>query len=226
MINRNRKFLQWPVLILVLIGMTFTACKKDSEFYNYENNVKEFDGTVMQYLEAQPPSTFDSLLLVLNRLPDLKDSLSNKSITFFAPTNASFQAAIKNLNILRKDQGKTPLYLKDCDVNQLDILMCRYIVRGSRTTDAYIPFADGALYTSVKYEYPMHIQYDRLNASGFIGGGPQSIIYSDPKGNIFEKYWQRTTTNAVNIKAKNGVINILTTLHDYGFNEFVSRVNN
>ncbi|MFA6276497.1 MAG: hypothetical protein WC622_07095, partial [Pedobacter sp.] len=71
MINRNRKFLQWPVLVLVLIGITFTACKKDSEFYDYENNVKEFNGTVMQYLEAQPPSTFDSLLLVLNRLPDL-----------------------------------------------------------------------------------------------------------------------------------------------------------
>jgi hypothetical protein len=225
MINRNRKFLQWPILLLALIGTAFTACKKNSEFYDYKNNVKDFNGTVLQYLQAQPANTFDSLLLVLNRLPDLKDTLSNKSITFFAPTNASFQAAIKNLNILRKDQGKKPLYLKDCDLSALDILTCRYIVRGSRTTDDYAPYADGILYASVKYAYPMHIQYYRLNASGFVDGGPQSIIYSDPKNNIFEKYWERSNTNAVNIKAKNGVINVLATLHDYGFNEFVNRVN-
>jgi hypothetical protein len=225
MININRKFLQLPVIVLALIGMTFTACEKDSEFYDYNNNVKQFNGTVLQYLEAQPANTFDSLLLVLNRLPDLKDSLSNRSLTFFAPTNASFQVAIKNLNILRKSQGKTALYLKDCDLSSLDILTCRYIVRGSRTTEAYAPFADGVLYTSAKYAYPMHIQYNKLNASGFVEGGPQSIIYSDPKNNIFEKYWERSNTNAVNIKAKNGVINILAPLHDYGFNEFVSRVN-
>ncbi|WP_421940409.1 hypothetical protein [Pedobacter sp.] len=225
MINIKIKFLQLPIMLLALIGLTFTACKKDSEYYDYENKVKEFNGTVLQYLTAQPANTFDSLLLVINRLPDLKDTLNNQSITFFAPTNASFQAAIKNLNILRKDQGKTPLYLKDCDVKELEILTSRYIIRGSRTTDSYAPFADGILFASVKYAYPMHIQYDKLNASGFVEGGPQSIIYSDPKNNIFEKYWQRSNTNAVNIKAKNGVINVLAPLHDYGFNEFVSRVN-
>ena len=224
MINRNRKFLQWPIVVLALIGTTFTACKKNSEYYDYKNDVKEYNGTVLQYLQAQP-NTFDSLLLVLNRLPDLKDTLTNKSVTFFAPTNASFQAAIKNLNVLRKEQGKTPLYLKDCDLNELDTLTSRYIIRGSRTTDAYTAYADGSLYTSVKYAYSMHIQYDRLNASGFVGGGPQTVIYSDPKNNIFEKYWQKSNTNAVNIKAKNGVINILAPLHDYGFNEFVTRVN-
>ncbi len=225
MINRNRKFLQWPILLLALMGTTFTACKKNSEFYDYKNSVKDFNGTVLQYLQAQPPNTFDSLLLVLNRLPDLKDTLANKNITFFAPTNASFQAAIKNLNILRKDQGKTPLYLKDCDLNQLDTLTSKYIVRGSRTTADYLAYADGILYKSVKYGYSMHIQYSRLNASGFVDGGPQTIIYSDPKNNIFEKYWEKSNTNAVNIKAKNGVINILAPLHDYGFNEFVTRVN-
>ncbi|WP_316783429.1 hypothetical protein [Pedobacter frigiditerrae] len=225
MMNRNRKILQWPIMLLVLIAMAFTACKKDSEYYDYENNVKEFNGTVLQYLEAQPVNTFDSVLLVLNRLPALKDTLTNNNVTFFAPTNASFQAAIKNLNILRKSQGKTPLYLKDCDLSSLDILTSRYIIRGSRTTEAYAPFADGVLYASVNYGYQMHIQYDKLNASGFVQGGPQSIIYSDPKNNIFEKYWERSNTNAVNIKAKNGVINVLAPLHDYGFNEFVSRVN-
>jgi hypothetical protein len=223
--NRHKKLMQWPIIVLVLIGVALTACKKDSEYYDYENNVKEFNGTVMQYLQAQPANTFDSLLLVLNRLPELKDTLSTKSITLFAPTNASFQAAIKNLNIVRKDQGKAPLYLKDCNPIALHILTCRYIIRGSKTTETYAPFADGVVYPSVAWGYPMHIQYDRLNASGFVMGGPQSVIFSDPKNNIFEKYWERSNTNAVNIKAKNGVINILAPLHDYGFNEFISLVN-
>ncbi len=216
--------MQWPIMLLVLIGMTFTACKKDSEYYDYKNNVKEFNGTVLAYLKAQP-NTFDSLLLVLDRLPDLKDTLTNNSITLFAPTNQSFQAVVKNLNILRKSQGKTPMYLKDCNPLALHLLTTSYIIRGARTTDAYAPFVDGALYISVFYNYPMHIQYDKLNASGFVQGGPQSIIFSDPKNSIFEKYWQRTNTNAVNIKAKNGVINILAPLHDFGFNEFVDFVN-
>ncbi|QPH38880.1 hypothetical protein [Pedobacter endophyticus] len=225
MINRNRKLMAWPIVVVALLGTTFTACKKNSEYYAYENTVKEFDGTVLQYLQAQPANTFDSLLLVLNRLPEIKDSLENSNITLFAPTNASFEAAIKNLNILRKDQGKTPLYLTDCNLDSLELMTWRYVIRGSRTTDAYVPFADGALFISLKNSYPMHIKYNKLNASGFVQGGPQSIIYSDPKNSIFEKYWQRANTNAVNIKAKNGVINILAPLHDYGFNEFVSRVN-
>lgn len=224
MINRNIKLLQLPILLMALIGMTFTACKKDSEFYDYENTIKQFDGTVLQYLQAQP-NTYDSLLLVLDRIPQLKDSLTNNQVTFFAPTNTSFQVAIKNLNVVRKSQGKTPLYLKDCDILGLAVLTTRYMVRGSRTTDAYTAFADGSIYQTLLFSYPMHIQYDRLNASGFVSGGPQSIIFSDPKGSIFEKYWEKTNTNAINIKAKNGVINVLAPLHDYGFNEFIYWVN-
>ncbi len=210
-----------PLLIFVFV---LTACKKDSIYHDYENTIKEYDGTALQYLQAQK-NTFDSLLLVLNRLPDLKDSLTSKNITVFAPTNQSFQAAIKNLNIERKAQGKSAMYLKDCDLAELDILTTRYILRGARTTDTYAPFADGLNLNSIKYAYPMHIQYNKLNASGFVGGGPQSIIFSDPKGSIFEKNWENANTNAVNIKTKNAVVNILAPLHDYGFNEFVIRVN-
>lgn len=224
MINKNIKHFSKSLAVLLICLSVLTACKKDSIYHDYENTIKEFDGTALQYLQAQA-NTFDSLLFVINRLPDLKDSLANKNITLFAPTNQSFQAAIKNLNILRKAQGKTNMYLKDCSVDELDILTARYILRGVRTTDSYAPFVDGINLPSIKYEYPMHIQYNKLNASGFVGGGPQSIIFSDPKNSIFEKNWENANTNAVNIKTKNATINILAPLHDYGFNEFVVRVN-
>jgi hypothetical protein len=224
MINKNIKCFSKSFAMLLIVSSVFTACKKDSIYHDYENTIKEFDGTALQYLQAQK-NTFDSLLLVLDRLPDLKDSLSTKSITLFAPTNQSFQAAIKNLNIERKAQGKSLMYLKNCDLAELDVLTTRYILRGTRTTDSYAPFADGLNLNSIKYNYPMHIQYNKLNASGFVGGGPQSVIFSDPKGSIFEKYWENANTNAVNIKTKNAIVNVLAPLHDYGFNEFIIRVN-
>lgn len=220
MIHKNIKSLA----VILILSATFTACKKDSIYHDYENTVKEFDGTALQYIQSQK-NTFDSLLIVLDRLPHLKDSLSTTNVTLFAPTNQSFQAAIKNLNIERKSKGKSVMYLKDCDVAELDTLTTRYILRGARTTETYAPFADGLNLNSIKYGYPMHIQYNKLNASGFVGGGPQSIIYSDPKGSIFEKNWENASTNAVNIKTKNAIVNILAPLHDYGFNEFVIRVN-
>jgi hypothetical protein len=224
MINKNIKRFSQSLIGLLIVSLAFTACQKDSIYHDYENTIKEFDGTALQYLQAQK-NTFDSLLFVLDRLPALKDSLSTRNVTVFAPTNQSFQAALKNLNIERTAQGKKNMSLKDCDLTELEVLTARYILRGSRTTDSYAPFADGLELKSIKFDYPMHIQYNKLNASGFQGGGPQSIIFSDPKGSIFEKNWENANTNAVNIRTKNAIVNILAPLHDYGFNEFVIRVN-
>jgi hypothetical protein len=223
--NKNTRVLFLPLIVVAILCMGLFACKKNqSVYYDYQNTIKEYDGNALQYLQSQK-GAYDSLLVVLNLLPALKDSISNQKITFFAVTNPSFAVAIKNLNVQRKDQSKAPLYLKNLDLAQLDTLMCRYILKGIRVTDDYKPFADGILISSIKYNYGMHVQYKKLNASGFVEGGPQSIIYSDPKKSIFQKYWENTTTDAVNIKTKNATINILAASHDFGFNEFVKRVN-
>lgn len=223
---RNKKILFLSLSVAAIFCMSLFACKKnESPYHNYVNTIKKFDGTALQYLQSQK-DTYDSLLLVLNLLPGLKDSINNQQITLFAVTNPSFQVAVKNLNIARQDQHKAPLYLSNMDTEQLDTLMCRYIIRNISVTDDYKPFADGLLINSIKYNYPMHVQYKKLNASGFVEGGPQSLIYSDPKNSIFQKYWENATTDAVNIKTKNATINILSSSHDFGFNEFVKRINN
>jgi len=221
LLYKTRKF-----LLIGLVCLSFASCKKsESPYYDYVNTVQTFNGSALDYIKAQPKGTFDSLLLVLDRYPFLKDSLTNAKVTLFAPVNKNFEAAVKYLNIARKSQGKTPVYLANADFNELGVMMCKYIIRGNRNTDAYISNVDGMLLNCIVINYPMHIKYTKANSSGFVQGGPTGLNFSDTFGSIFTTEWVTTTTNAVNIKTNNATINILTPLHNFGFDEFTYRLN-
>lgn len=223
---RNKTILFFPACMVMAFIFLQLACKKvDSSYYKYENEIKQFDGNALKYLESEP-GKYDSMLVVMNRLPALRDSLEKQELTVFALSNKSFELALNNLNKVRKTENKTPLYLKDVDVNQLDTLISRYLIRGKKTTKDFQDFVDGVLVQSISHNYTMHILYNKANASGFVGGGPQILTLSDPKGSIFVKFWERTPTNAVNIKANNAIINIIAPDHNFGFNDFIKRVNN
>lgn len=213
------------LLVAVLCCSAVFSCKKtDSTYYDYKNEVQEYDGNILAYLNENKKE-YDSMLLVLDRLPALKDSIANKRITVFALNNKCFQTAIAELNQARAVQSKRKMSLADANVLELDTMISRYLIRGDYSTERLKPFVDGSMVRSINTNYPMHIVYRRNDASGFQGGGPQILTFSDPKGSIFEKFWERTKTTAVNIKAKNGIIHILTPGHVFGFNEFVKRVN-
>ncbi|WP_443938697.1 hypothetical protein [Pedobacter sp. MW01-1-1] len=212
--------------LLGLICLCFTACKKEnSAYYDYVNTQQTFNGSAMDYLKAQPKGTFDSLLVILNRYPFLMDSLTNQKVTLFAPVNKNFEEPIKVLNRVRKAEGKTPVYLANADINELGYMLFKYIIRGNRTTDAYINNVDGMALTSIITEYPMHAKYVKLSSSGYEAGGPAVLNFSDTFGSIFITTWITTTTNAVNIKTNNATINIITPIHIFGFDEFVGRLN-
>lgn len=213
--------------ILGLIFLCLNACKKsDSPYYDYVNTIQTFDGTALEYLKAQPTGTFDSLLLVLDRLPFLQEALSNDKITLFAPVNKNFDAAVKYLNIKRKQEGKAPVYLADADITMLEEMICKYVIQGNRTTEDYIKDIDGIALRSVKYDYPMHVRYTKLSSAGYVGGGPTALKFSDTFDSIFTTDWITTTADAVNIKTNNATINILTPIHIFGFDEFTFRLNN
>lgn len=222
--NYRNTFL--PILVVAMLCTTLFSCKKsESPYYNYENSLKEFDGNALEYLKSQK-GIYDSLLVVLDRLPALQDSLKNQKITLFAVTNKSFEISVDNLNAIRKRTNKAPLYLSSMNVKQLDTMTSKYIIRGVYTTANFQNFSDGLLVTSINHSYPMHILYKKADASGYIAGGPSLITFSDPKNSIFIRYWERTPTNAVNIKINNGIINVVSPGHDYGFGDFVTRINN
>ncbi|WP_293912904.1 MULTISPECIES: hypothetical protein [unclassified Sphingobacterium] len=212
----------WFVFALFILTAT-VSCEKGDEYYkDYQNNTKVYDGTILKYLESQK-GTYDSLLLVLDRAPGLRSKLmGTEKFTFYAMTNRSFEIAVKALNATRKLTNKAPLYLEDVDQLELDSLMGRYIFDGEVTTETLYPYIDG-LKTKSVYGYDMHMYYNVSNASGFVSGGQQEIEFSDVNNSIFKRYWQTTTTTAVNLKTTNGVIHFLSASHDFGFNKFTSK---
>lgn len=222
-----KRILFVKISILNLCLFIFSACtKNDSPYYDYVNSVQTYDGSALDYLQSQPEGTFDSLLLILDRYPHLQDSLKNQQLTLFAPTNENFAASIKYLNIERKRLGRQELSLSTVDGDMLEKLLCKYIVRGNRNTDAYVDERDGLLVSTLIYGYPMHIQYLKKSSSGFLKGGASVLNYSNPFGSVFTKDWITTTTKTVNINTNNATVNILTTIHNFGFDEFTKYLNN
>jgi len=205
--------------------MIGVSCQKgDNYFSNYSSESKVYDGTIYDYLKNQK-GTFDSLVLVLERLPDLRRKLQNgdSTLTLFAVNNRSFELAIKSLNTTRALTKKEPLFLEDVGLVDLDSFTNRYVLDQTYNTSDIAPFIDGVTVVSTKNNYNMHIQYKVLNASGYYQGGEQQIIFSDTNRSIFQRYWQRINTISVNIKTKNGVIHILSPGHDFGFGKFTSK---
>ena len=220
------KKLQTPfVLFGFMLAILFAGCEKgDDYYYDVETVETQYDGTIYEYLQAEK-GVYDSLLLVLDRVPDLRRKLNNadSTLTLFAVTNRSFQLAVDALNTTRRLTGKTALYLEDVGLIDVDSMVNRYVLDQVYDTKTLAPFIDGQVVLSTKGDYKMHIQYKVLDASGFVGGGQQQLLFSDTNNSIFQRYWQQVNTSAVNIRTKNGIIHILSAGHDFGFNKFTSK---
>lgn len=215
------------VLAALFLATCLYSCKKqDTRYYNFKNTAGEFKGTALQYLQSQN-GRYDSMLLAINRVTGLKDTINEENITLFALNNNSFTLALQNLNGVRARQSppREPLYIATVDSAQLDTLLCRYIIRGDYPSDSISPYQDGLTVQSVRYNYEMQIQYQHANSSGYEKGGPESLIFSDRNNSIFDRYWVSTTTNAVDIKTSNAIVHILSPGHDFGFGQIVIRMN-
>lgn len=212
----------WVGVCIVCICSSCT--KNESPYYDYANKVKIFDGTALDYLQTQDKGTFDSLLVVLDRLPALKDTLSQREVTLFAPVNENFAAAVKYLNNKRKADNKSMLYLRDMDLTELDDILCKYIIRAKRSTADYPKDLDGVFVASIRTNYPMHIRYQKLSSAGFVEGGASILNFSNPFGSSFTNDWVTTRANTVNIQTDNAIINILEPIHNFGFNDFTNRL--
>ncbi|MGN6402114.1 MAG: fasciclin domain-containing protein [Flavisolibacter sp.] len=220
---KNYFFLITTVAVICVAGCT----KSDNYYKNYTTTAGNFSGDALEYLQSQP-GVYDSMLLAINRITGLADTLRSEEITVFAVSNRSFTVALQNINQARLDSipSMPPVFISTIDSATLDTFLCRYILRGHATSDSLINFTDGRLYPSIRYSYPMQMQYSQTNASGFKNGGPKAITFSDPKNSIFTRYWVRVNTITVDIKTSNAIVHLLPPNHDFGFgDDFIRSVN-
>jgi len=209
------------IYFLLILSLAQLTCKKDGGDHDTGDANKKIPLNTYDYLKSKP-GVFDSLVAVIDRL-GLKETLTDSSITLFAVTNQSFQLAITNLNALRRQTDKDPLYLESVDRQQLDTMVSYYIIRGIYLSDS-LQLQDGLDLFSVRFGYPMHATSTRASASGFEKGGPEVINFSNTKGSKFLRFWSSTTTGSNNIETTNGIIHVVTPDHIFGFDEFVKRL--
>ncbi len=227
---RNSKLLRKNMLAYLFLSaaVLLSACeKKDSPYENYSNNAATYNGDALAYLQSQP-GIYDSMLLVINRLPGIADSLRSGSYTIFATSNRSYSIALQNINNARRDSVPSlpPVSFSTMDEEVLDSFFCKYIIPGRVTTADLASRADGLDYSALKYGYNMHMLYSVTNASGYQSGGPKAIIFSDKRGSVFTINWIRVYTNTVDIKTSNATIHALDVGHNFGFgNDFINALN-
>ncbi|GAA4319626.1 carbohydrate-binding protein [Compostibacter hankyongensis] len=218
-----RSHLSTCLLLSCLASAVFySSCYKDKGYYNYKNTLREFEGSSYDFLKSQQ-GIYDSFLLALDRV-NLADSLKKGDYTVFAPTNASFQQAFEDLNTLRKTQDRPLQYIANVPLNDLDSLVCRYIIRGKFSGDSMAQ-QDGRDIPAIRYGYMMHGKLNYSNAEGYVEGGPSFITFSDTKGVVYTRQWSNVNTVALDIKTTNGFVNVLERDHLFGFDALISHVN-
>lgn len=225
----NRKLVSVMTFFLVILVVVQGCKKHDNYYYNYDEKLSNYDGTLYDYLVEK--GDYDSLLYVIDRVHNLEDTLKTGELTLFAVQNKSFKLAIDALNLVRRTSSpaRPDLSLATMDSAQLDTIVCRYILPGLLPAESG-NLKDGLFAPTIRYSYQMNLKYERVNASGYVGGGPQRLFYGDTKtsNNVIPPvyFWVVAPTQIVNVKAKNGYIHVLSTGHDFGFgDEFVKRMN-
>lgn len=212
------------VLSICGLIVSVSSCyKTDDTYYNDKVKQSVFNGSTLEYLESQ--TKYDSMLVVINRVPDLRDSLKLNNITLFAIDNNSFKNVLDQLNSIRTYNNKSSVYLKDLDVNHLDTLMTRYMFKGDFSSDKIKINSLGLDVKGIKYEYTMHVEYYDLDASGYVEGGTRRLVFSDTNNSLLFSNWVNTYTDNVDIVTNTGTVHPLISGHDFGFDEFIFRFN-
>ncbi|SDE21809.1 hypothetical protein [Niabella drilacis] len=224
----RRKRAAW----LLLLALGYAGCTKtDNRYRDDKPTAGKFAGTAYEYLQSQP-GLYDSMLLAISRINGLSDTLKTRELTLFAVNNRSFSLAIGNINIARRDSvpQMPPVSIASMDPVVLDTFLCRYFVKDKHHSADLRHTTDGVFLPTMKYNFDMQLQLGYSDASGYVGGGPLSVIFSYPGSDstkkIFTRYWTRVNTMVVDIEAKNAVINLLPPGHDFGFgSDFVRAMN-
>jgi hypothetical protein len=212
------------VIVIIIIICSYAACKRGNDYYiDYSKDNVVYDGTIYEYLKSKP-GQYDSLVLLIEMLPALKERLVNPkdSLTIFVANNRCFDLAIKNLNTRRKAAKLSSLYLEDLDRVVIDSLLDYYIFKGMINIDSIKESNDGVPYPSLKKGYRMNLKYNTLTASGLVKKGEHQIVFSDMNKSNYTRDWFSTTTHSTDLKVHNGYVQTLSQQHEFAFGKFIN----
>jgi hypothetical protein len=228
------------IAAMVVVAMIFqTSCKKETGDYTAVPVPSAVNLNTYDYLKSKT-GVYDSLLLLVDKM-GIKKTLTDSAVTVFAPSNSSFQIAIANLNLVRRANGLTPIYLTQLaagdkaitnaklkakakqDSIMLDTMVSMYIIR-KKFHAVDFAVGDGQFIAAVRGGYPMHGQRKYADAQGFQNGGSEIIEFANTKRSLFTDRWKKSNTTSVNIETKNGIVHLLEPKHIFGFEDFVSRM--
>lgn len=187
---------------------------------------------------------------------ELKSCLSDPEgkYTLLAVPDHCFNAALSSLNIYRErndlttEEGELTLQmLLDSKFpvekenpkkpeqplieyveykNDLDTIMCRYILPGIFDTSVVEKEKGGIDIKSIRYDYRMHVSCRRLPATGYIGGGIKDFTFSDMNNTKQSDKWDMAKAKWLDIHVQNGIIHIMNPGHEFSFEEFAQRFKN
>ena len=123
------KTIMKTILMLCSFAVLVAACKKDDYYVDGGLANAQFDGTILDYLDANPVH-FDSVAQVI-RLAGLEDVFNNDTLTFFAPNDRNIRELIGDY---RRGGVNTELYRLNRDtikqLSDVDPLIWRkYLMR-------------------------------------------------------------------------------------------------
>lgn len=220
-----RKIIIGALIAVVVFTM---GCKKDY-FEDTGVHTPNFNGTVMQYLEAKP-EYFDSLIKVI-KIAGMEDVFKKEDITFFAPADSSIKRTISFVNtqlgflgkplITRLEQIKPEVWRRQ---------LSRYVFKEKKAMN---DFRQIDIENLSAYPGQIYASYDGLlmnvgviydNAGGVKYAGYRhlqlSFIPSASAPRDFAS-WYPADVASVNIAPTNGYVHVLRyPLHYFGFSQF------
>lgn len=206
------------IVLLLLCGVLVTSCKKDTT-YRQAVPPQNYAGTVYEYLQSQP-GNFKNVLQVLDK-SGLGKSLKNDTVTIFAPTDQSLDAALENYNVYRKTINQPAVTLNDIDSSSWRAILGNYLFSGSWSSKDFAG-QDGKTLISMAIR-AMDLRLVQRTASGAQGLGSEVVRLSHMNGSRFIKYWLSAFATTADIHTANGMVYILEPAHVVGFNTFVAK---
>lgn len=212
---------------LTALALLFNACKKDQYYLDGGVSNPNFNGNMLQYLQAKP-FYFDTVATVI-KLAGLEQTFQQDDMTFFAPTDHAIGRSILNANKALYQAGKdTVRTLQEISPEIWRKYLMRYMFKGSNKLNDY-PQVDVSLLNLYPgqdyYSYNntilnIGVIYNDVNGIKYAGYRHLIISYiKDLNNPLYYPNWIRNDISSSDIKPTNGVVHTLTDYATFGFND-------